>query len=420
MEVHMDFYAIDVETADSNLASICQIGIVGYKKDVPVFEWMSFIKPDESFEFSPSNTYIHGITEDMVINSPKFADVYPFLKETLENKIVVHHTHFDVTSLSQACALYRLPLLTCAWLDSARIARRAWAQFSQSGYGVKNVCDMLGYQFAHHDALEDAKACAFIAAKACEQTKTKIGDWLTRVEWRLPKHEGEPSRKQTYSRVAQDGNQEGPLFGECVVFTGELSIGRREAAEMAAEAGCDIADSVTKKTTTLVVGDTDKRKLAGYEKTSKQRRAEEINAKGGKIKIVGETSFFSILKDAEDQKNNIKETLTTTHLNKNWLCWGDSPNIDIAFLYSFEKNETKFVGKKNQVISIADYCRLTCPAINFDESGYHKDIYPRLIAAAEAKAKEWTGKEYLPEQSFITAALRDETRTIQINITQNP
>ena len=52
--------------------------------------------------------------------------------------------------------LFRVAL---GW-TSARVARRTWAEFARGGYGLKNVCEFLGYDFAHHDALEDAKAAA--------------------------------------------------------------------------------------------------------------------------------------------------------------------------------------------------------------------------------------------------------------------
>jgi DNA polymerase-3 subunit epsilon len=42
------------------------------------------------------------------------------------------------------------------------VARRAWEEFAWSGYGLGNVCDFLGYDFIPHDALEDAKAAAYI------------------------------------------------------------------------------------------------------------------------------------------------------------------------------------------------------------------------------------------------------------------
>ncbi len=95
--------------------------------------------------------------------------------------------------------------------------------------------------------------------------------------------------------IACEGNQEGPLYGEVLVFTGALTIPRREAADMAARIGCTVADAVNKKTTLLVVGDQDIRKLAGQEKSTKHRKAEELIMKGQSIRIFRETDFKELV-----------------------------------------------------------------------------------------------------------------------------
>jgi DNA polymerase III subunit epsilon len=92
-----------------------------------------------------------------------------------------------------------------------------------------------------------------------------------------------------------DANSEGPLYGEILVFTGALSTVRHTAAVAAAKAGCQVNEGITKHTTLLVVGDQDIRKLAGHEKSSKHRKAEELIRKGQRIRILGESDFKSII-----------------------------------------------------------------------------------------------------------------------------
>ena len=60
---------------------------------------------------------------------------------------------------------------------------------------------------------------------------------------------------------------------------------------MAAQTGCIVTSGVNKKTTLLVVGDQDVVRLAGYERSSKHRRAEALIAKGQPIRILRETDF---------------------------------------------------------------------------------------------------------------------------------
>ncbi len=75
---------------------------------------------------------------------------------------------------------------------------------------------------------------------------------------------------------------------------------RRDAADMAAEAGCDVGGNVTKSTTLLVVGDQDVTKLAGHDKSSKHRKAESSIAKGQGIRILRETDFQLLLDTASN------------------------------------------------------------------------------------------------------------------------
>ena len=82
-------------------------------------------------------------------------------------------------------------------------------------------------------------------------------------------------------------------FSKFAVFTGALSVHRVEAAAIASDAGCEVDEGVTKRTTILVVGDQDLRQLAGYTKSAKHRKAEQLAAKGQHIRILFERDFYS-------------------------------------------------------------------------------------------------------------------------------
>ncbi|OYW42192.1 MAG: exonuclease, partial [Rhodobacterales bacterium 12-64-8] len=52
---------------------------------------------------------------------------------------------------------------------------------------------------------------------------------------------------------------------------------------------------VTKETTHLVVGDQDLSVLAGHTKSSKHRKAEDMQRAGHPIRIIGESAFKSLV-----------------------------------------------------------------------------------------------------------------------------
>jgi len=88
------------------------------------------------------------------------------LRTTLASNISVCHTHFDRVALARAYLKYKLDPISTSWLDSARVVRRTWKELAWKGYGLANVCAKIGYEFKHHDALEDAKAAGFVLLAA--------------------------------------------------------------------------------------------------------------------------------------------------------------------------------------------------------------------------------------------------------------
>ncbi len=262
----MRFAAIDVETANEDLASICQIGIATYEDSTLVEEWVSLIDPEDYF--SGLNISIHGITPEMVEGKPILPDVVAELYSRLDGQVAVCHTHFDRVATTRACRGYDLRPPGCTWLDSARVARRAWTEFARTGYGLKNVCDYLGYDFNHHDALADAKAAGHILLSAITHSGCDLDGWLDRLE--RPIFPGKPRGPQ--EPIKREGNPEGDFFGEVLVFTGALELPRREAASFAADVGCRVESGVTKRTTMLVVGDQD---IKRWQATRKARSTEK-------------------------------------------------------------------------------------------------------------------------------------------------
>lgn len=280
----MDFVAIDVETANADMNSICQIGLVNFREGEICGEWKSYIDPEDFFD--AINISIHGIDESIIKGAPKLPEIVDTLHRSLDGKITVCHTHFDLVSIRKAFDKYGIRYPENIWLDSARVARRAWKEFAYRGYGLHNICETLGYKFKHHDALEDAKAAGHIMLAAMRDSCLDLKGWLKRVN--------QPISGEVIKRK-HNVNPEGSLYGEVIVFTGALELRRADAADMAAKIGCQVESGVTKKTTILVVGNQDIKKLSGQEKSSKHRKAEVLILNGQQIRILGESDFKELI-----------------------------------------------------------------------------------------------------------------------------
>jgi DNA polymerase-3 subunit epsilon len=282
----VDFVAIDVETANADLSSICQVGVSSFQNGKPNDQWKSLVNPQDDFD--DINVSIHGIDEKAVRSAPNWEKVYPSVHSRLNGKIVVSHTAFDRLALYRACEKGKLPICECQWLDSAKVVRRAWPKFAKSGFGLGNVAQEFGINYVPHDALEDARCAGEILLRAMAESGLSLDRWLDRVK--------QPINPAHIGPITREGNPDGPLYQEVLVFTGTLSLPRREAADLASAAGCEVAAGVTKRTTLLVVGDQDIKRLAGYEKSSKQRKAEELIKMGQRIRMLAESDFQRIAK----------------------------------------------------------------------------------------------------------------------------
>lgn len=279
------FVAIDVETANADLASICQIGIAKFCDGRIVEEWCSLIDPEDYFDFY--NVKIHGISEETVAAAPKFPEVVETLASIIEDNICVCHTHFDKVALHRATWKYELPQLDFRWLDSASVARKAWVDCSQRGYGLAPLCERVGYDFEHHDALEDAKAAGWVLLAALRELDTDVSSWM--------------AASATFRRgIRRDGLPDGKLSNQVIVFTGTLTVPRNQASILAASVGCTVAENVTKKTTLLVVGDQDLSKLAGKECSSKHLKALKYIDEGAEIRILKESDFLELVRLSQE------------------------------------------------------------------------------------------------------------------------
>lgn len=297
MGKNMNFVAVDVETANSDVSSICQIGLAVVLSGKIAKVRTKLVDPEDFFD--PRNIRIHGIDERAVQGSPRFRDVYGKIAGYFAG-VVVSHTVFDRTAISRACESCGTRLRYGHWLDSVRVARRAWPEKAQRGYKLGNVAADLGISFRHHDAGEDARVAAEVVLRACADTGLDIDGWLRRVK-RPVRRKSKTDRRKPPSDDSQPAAERSGRretgFGEVVVFTGALSITRREAAGLAGLAGCGVEENVTARTTILVVGNRDVRRTGEKEKSSKHRKAETLIGRGHSIRILKESDFLRLISE---------------------------------------------------------------------------------------------------------------------------
>ena len=274
------FVALDVETANRQHSSICQVGLAMVATNGDIETISILIDPEQGFEHF--NVNLHGIDETTVKGAPSFAEVLQILRPLLERHVLVQHSNFDKQAFKAASKFYGVPELRATWVDSVQIARKAWPELKgNGGHGLASLKTHLDLKFEHHDAEEDARAAAEVVLLA----ETTTGEDFSEL--------AKPRKQKYQTSIAIQGNQNGGLYGHVACFTGQLTMSRVEAATIAADAGITIKTGISKKVTLLVVGDQDISALAGNNKSSKHRRAEDLQREGHEIRIWGKQSFSS-------------------------------------------------------------------------------------------------------------------------------
>jgi len=164
------FAAIDFETADHGPDSACAIGVVRVEGSQVVGREKVLIRPPRPrILFS----WLHGITWDMVKDSPGFAEVWPRLTPLLEGVtfLAAHNAGFDRRVLAACCDAGGLSSPTLPFLCTVHLARRRWGLKPND---LASVCRRLGIGLIHHDPLSDAEACARIVIAASQPAKVAI------------------------------------------------------------------------------------------------------------------------------------------------------------------------------------------------------------------------------------------------------
>ena len=177
----LDFVAIDFETANEKRFSPCSVGLSVIRDGKVVDSFYALIKPKEC-RFT--NTWIHGITAEDVLSEPDFPEIWPHLLKRIDGlPAIAHYAQFDMSVIRHTLTEYEIPFPTFQYSCSQIVAKSVWAGLAN--YSLPTVASILGIEFQHHHALEDANACAQIVCHACKEKEvSSLDDLLANLELR--------------------------------------------------------------------------------------------------------------------------------------------------------------------------------------------------------------------------------------------
>lgn len=164
-----DFIAIDVETANFESSSICAIGAVKVENGLIVDTKYSLVRPEPDY-YSYRCVRVHGITSQDTFDAPSFGRVWQSWAPWLDGyTLVAHNAAFDSKCIASACEIYGLPVPE-DWRCTLVAARRKISRFVLPSKSLDSLCDFFGIPLEHHhNALDDALACAKLAVILADQ-----------------------------------------------------------------------------------------------------------------------------------------------------------------------------------------------------------------------------------------------------------
>lgn len=157
-----DFAAIDFETANEHLSSVCSIGVVVVRNGIIVDRFYSLIQPEPNY-YRYANSMVHGLTQEDTENEQVFSKVWSNVEPLIDGlPLVAHNKGFDESCLKAVFKTYRMDypdyLFYCTLAASRRLLKHL------PNHQLHTVAQDCGYILAnHHNALADAEACAEIA-----------------------------------------------------------------------------------------------------------------------------------------------------------------------------------------------------------------------------------------------------------------
>ncbi|AIU30778.1 DNA polymerase III PolC [Corynebacterium ulcerans] len=346
----LDFAAVDVETANDDWGSICQIGVVKVKDGVITDKREWLCQPPAAINhFASANIAIHGIRPDDVATAQPFSECFAeMLSFTGDLPLAAHNAQFDMTAFFRAAQADNVALPTVSFGCSLALSRAA--NLGTPNHKLPTVAKHLNVDLTnHHNATADAAACAGIiinlvqkadvqgsfadvcaalgfsqgqlsaqrvypvlkkkpsslvesaAATAATPPPLEKVQAPAKATGSQPRKAAAPWAKAATPEVIPEANSDadphGRLFQQNVTLTGDFEpFDKGKLWDGIAEQGGTIGKNVTKKTTILVCG-------PWASKTSKQKRAEELIAKGQNIQIwTAEDLFAQLGLDVADEQ----------------------------------------------------------------------------------------------------------------------
>lgn len=314
---YKNFITIDFEVASRYMYSPCAVSIFEFYDGTAKQLLSTLINPGDVY-FDPASTKLHGITMEMTETAPELKEVLLDLCKIIENKFIfAHNASYDISKIIRGCKEYNIEIPYFEYADSLAISKRTWLHLIN--YKLDTVSEYLNINLQHHNSASDAIACGKIILEALkEHNATDINDLLNKTKYvkgcynntwihsYSKKYFSKHSHTIDVKEIEINTEANTDITGKYFVFTGTLSMKRKEAMELVGANGGIPENGVTKNTNYLVVGKDDYNQFKEGNKSNKMLKAEKLIQEGQDLELITEDDFLDMIPLIENTKISSK------------------------------------------------------------------------------------------------------------------
>lgn len=286
-DAHYQAVVIDFETTGLNCDTdeILQVSIIDQDENVLINQYCRAVRHN-SWESASS---VNGIYPPRVAFCPPFEKVAPYVQDILSraDKVLAYNCSFEQSFL-MVNGINPYILFWCDPMKEIVDYCNASSDGHRSRMALQSAARIIGYDYNAHDALEDVKATLQVHNFTTKSKEAKTqAPTLTKTKSR-PGHVLYPENKQA--------DPQHPLYGKTLVITGQLPIDREQASLQAAALGAKVRIKLSPRTQILVCGQREEEWTERFgEKSSKIKKAEQMNAEGARIEFMSGEKFMELL-----------------------------------------------------------------------------------------------------------------------------
>ena len=307
-----EYVVLDIETTGLSAKhdDIIELAAIKIRLGRQIDTFESLIATDQVLPLDIQQ--LTGIHPEDLESAPESSTViHEFANFIAELPLVAHNAPFDIKFLKRYFKKEGLPLNNKVF-DTLNLARKAFPVM-----GSHTLCSLKGalniQVDVSHRALPDVIATNELYRKCAEA--------LIKVDQDIPLSDLEKSATTKISKSNDNEKKKHkdgvkisditpnvecfdcahPLYQRNIVFTGELSLDRKAAMQMAVNVGAKVKSAVSGKTDYLVVGKQDITVVGEDGMSNKEEKAQSLNQTGkAHIKVITEAEFLRLLEEKSE------------------------------------------------------------------------------------------------------------------------